>query len=382
MTLGRSAARSDGGTGEAARRIAVVLGTRPEIIKLAGIIDLLGDAAQVIHTGQHYDDTLSGTFFAEHDLKPPAVQLQVGGLRRGAQIGRAVTDLDELFAEEPPAAVVVQGDTNATVAGALAANAAGIPLVHVEAGLRSYDRAMPEEHNRVLVDHLADLCCAATAGNVANLAAEGIVDGVVVTGNTVVEAVQRQLPDAGQRRAALDRHGCTDGGYVLATVHRPENTDDPDHLAAILGALRTCGRPVVLPLHPRTRAAVGAHGLDHLLDGLGVIEPLGSGDFLSLAAHAALLVSDSGGVQEECTVLKRPLVVVRNSTERPESLDHFARLVEPDHLAAALRDVLAVGPDLLATLAGLPSPYGDGRASERIVTHLDALVGGARSGAR
>lgn len=354
--------------------VAVVLGTRPEIIKLAHIISLLGPAAHVVHTGQHYDEQLSASFFAEYGIPAPAVQLQVGGRRRGAQVGGALVELEDHLARHRPAVVLVQGDTNATLAGGLAANALDLPLVHVEAGLRSYDRAMPEEHNRVLVDHLAHLRCAATPSNVANLAAEGITDGVAVTGNTVVEAVQSALPSAEQRRVVLDRHGCADDRYVLATIHRPENTDDPQRLRAILAALGSCGRPVVVPLHPRTRAAVHRHGLDGLLDRLRVISPVGSSEFLALAAHAALLVSDSGGVQEECTVLKRPLVVVRNSTERPESLDAFARLVPPEGAAGAIAELLDAGPDLLRHLAQLPSPYGDGTASARIVAELGAWV--------
>lgn len=359
----------------AGRNVAVVLGTRPEIIKLARVIDLLGSAARVIHTGQHYDDTLSGSFFAELELDDPAIQLSVGGLSRAGQIAGALADLDREFAFDRPDVVVVQGDTNATVAGALAANAAGIPLVHVEAGLRSHDRAMPEEHNRVVTDHLSDVLCTATFGNIANLRSEGIQEGIAPTGNTVVEAVERLLPTSRAQAEALRRHGVSSGRYVLATIHRPENTDQPQRLSAILRALQGCGQPVVLPLHPRTRAAVERFGLGHLLASMTVVDPLGSGEFLSLANQTSLLVSDSGGVQEECTVLKRPLVVVRNSTERPESLEHFAQLVGPDEVAKAMAEVLDAGPELIDSLRTMPSPFGDGRASMRIVEEVHALVG-------
>ncbi|HWJ98638.1 MAG TPA: UDP-N-acetylglucosamine 2-epimerase (non-hydrolyzing) [Acidimicrobiales bacterium] len=361
---------SSGLVGESRRSVAVVLGTRPEIIKLARIIQLLGDRATVVHTGQHYDASLSSSFFEEHGLADPDVQLGVGGLRRGGQVGQALADLDGLFDRHRPDVVIVQGDTNATLAGALAANSASIPLFHVEAGLRSYDSAMPEEHNRVLTDHVSDVLCAATKLNADNLALEGLADRAVITGNTVVEAVARQLPAAPDRRGVLERYGCDDAGYVLATIHRPENTDDPEKLGDILRALGACGRQVLLPLHPRTRGAIERHGLQPLTDGLHVVDPLGSRAFLALANHAALLVSDSGGVQEECTVLKRPLVVVRNSTERPESLERFARLVQPDALLGAITEVLEAGPEHLAELADLPSPYGDGFASERIVAHV------------
>lgn len=357
-----------------AGRVAIVLGTRPEVIKLAGVIELLGERSAVIHTGQHYDPALADRVFGELGLRPPAVQLAVGGGRRGQQVAEAVGALDALFSASRPSAVVVQGDTNATVAGALAADASELPLVHVEAGLRSNDRAMPEERNRVVTDHLSTLLCAATASNARNLAREGLSKSVVLTGNTVVEAVHRLLPAPEVQASILAAHGCVEGAYAVATVHRPENTDDPARLRAILEALAGAGLPVVLSLHPRTRKAIGHHGLDPLLDPLRVVGPLSSQEFLSLAASARLLVSDSGGVQEECTVLKRRLLVVRNSTERPESLKDFATLTSPHALASALRTELDRGPTELERLRDVPSPYGDGRASQRVVGHLDALV--------
>ncbi|MER8237565.1 UDP-N-acetyl glucosamine 2-epimerase, partial [Streptomyces sp. NPDC094049] len=285
---------------------------------------------------------------------------------------------DERFAADPPLAVVVQGDTNAALSGALAANARDLPLVHVEAGLRSHDRAMPEEHNRVLIDRLADVLCAATPDNRDLLLAEGIADErIAVTGNTVVEAVHDHLPPPQERARLLAVSGLVPDGYVLATVHRPENTDDPAALAAVLTELAALARelPVVLPLHPRTRARVEATGLAHLLEGLTVLPPAGYGTFLALARHAALIVSDSGGIQEETTVLGRPLVVVRRSTERPESLTDFADLVEPGPgIGAAARRRLAEGGLGLRHLGTLPSPYGDGTASHRIAALLRDLV--------
>ncbi|MFI0741000.1 non-hydrolyzing UDP-N-acetylglucosamine 2-epimerase [Streptomyces sp. NPDC021100] len=361
------------------RSIALVLGTRPELIKLTDLARLLGPAAHLIHTGQHYDENLSGRFLTELGLPEPTLLTGVGGKPRAVQISAALEQLDELFAAEPPLAVVVQGDTNAALAGALAANARGIPLVHVEAGLRSHDRNMPEEHNRVLIDRVADVLCAATGDNRANLLAEGLEDArIAVTGNTVVEAVRNQLPAAGERAALLRAHGLTADGYVLATVHRPENTDDPSALRAVLtelAALVTDDRPVLLPLHPRTRARIEAAGLSGLLAPLTVTAPLGYSEFLALARHAALLVSDSGGIQEECTVLGRPLVVVRRSTERPEAMTDFAELVIPGPaIGAAARRRLAEGPEGLARLAALPSPFGDGLASERITALLAGIA--------
>ncbi|MEU1072228.1 MULTISPECIES: UDP-N-acetylglucosamine 2-epimerase (non-hydrolyzing) [unclassified Streptomyces] len=360
------------------RSIALVLGTRPELVKLTELIRLLGPAAHVVHTGQHYDEELSGRFLTDLGIPEPTHLTGIGGRPRAVQISAALAQLDALFQARPPLAVVVQGDTNAALAGALAANARSIPLVHVEAGLRSHDRNMPEEHNRVLIDRLADVLCAATPQNRDNLLAEGVDPArVEVTGNTVVEAVRGQLPDAGERAAYLERLGLAEDGFVLATVHRPENTDDPAALRAILTELAALAAdvPVVLPLHPRTRARVEAAGLAGLLAPLRVTRSLGYREFLALARHAALLVSDSGGVQEEVTVLGRPLVVVRNSTERPEAMGDFATLVSPGPaLGRAARAGLALGAAGRTRLAALPSPFGDGGASRRIVGLLEAVT--------
>ncbi|MER5639260.1 UDP-N-acetylglucosamine 2-epimerase (non-hydrolyzing) [Kitasatospora sp. NPDC002227] len=359
-------------------RIAVVLGTRPELVKLAPLIHELGPAARLVHTGQHWDEAMSGRFLRELDLPEPELLTGVGGRPRAGQIAASLDQLDAAFAAERPGAVVVQGDTNATLAGALAANARGIPLVHVEAGLRSHDRAMPEEHNRVMVDHIADLLCAATEDNLANLRAEAVpAERVALTGNTVVEVVRAGLPSAAERAALLARYGLRPDEYVLATVHRPENTDTAEALGAVLAELAALGRPVLFPMHPRTRAAVERFGLTPLLAGLRVTEPVGYAEFLGLARHAALLVSDSGGVQEECTVLGRPLLVVRRSTERPEAVAAgFATLVEPGpELGRLAAEWLADTPARLACLATTPSPYGDGLASARIARLTTELAG-------
>ena len=360
------------------KSIAVVLGTRPEIIKLAHIIRLLGDAAWIVHTGQHYDPKLSGSFFEEMSLPEPDVFLEVGGMPRGAQIGVATQRLDELFAEHRPEAVVVQGDTNAVLAGAVAANAREIVLCHIEAGLRSHDRRMPEEHNRVVADHLADLCCAPTDVNVANLHHEGIPDGRIArTGNTVVEAVRELVPDANHRQELCEKMGVEPGRFVLSTFHRPENVDDPDRYRAILTEMAALELPVVLPLHPRSVKRAEEHGLGDLLSHLIVVEPIGYRDFLGLQAESALLISDSGGVQEECSILKRPLIVVRNSTERPEVIGTFAQRVTPGPaIGEAARPILAHVAASHAALADVPSPYGDGSASRRSLEALSRALGG------
>ncbi len=359
----------------AGNRIAIVFGTRPEVVKVADLARRLAPDAVLVNTGQHWDDAMSGVFLRDLAVGRPHHDLGIGGLTRGEQIGDATTGISRLLAELRPAAVVVQGDTNSAVAGALAANAAEVPVVHLEAGLRSYDRRMPEEHNRVLVDHLADLLLAPTGGNAANLRREGIPDQrIEVIGNTVVEAVQRLVPPPEERAALLASYGLEPERFVLATIHRPENTDG-EALAAVLVALAEIPVPVVLPLHPRTAARVAAAGLGPQLARLQVVEPLPYVPFLGLLAECGVAVSDSGGVQEEVSVLGRPVVVVRRSTERPEVMGTWAQLVDPGPaIVDAVADLWRDLPALHARLTALPSPYGDGTASAQAEAAICRLV--------
>ena len=276
-----------------------------------------------------------------------------------------------------PAAVVVQGDTNTASAAAQAGNYAGAPVVHVEAGLRSFDRKMPEELNRCVVGVLADLHCAPTERAVANLRAEGVpADRIALTGNTIVEATIGMMPDEAAARAIVCGMGAEPGEYILATIHRPENTDDPERLGTILDELSKLGLPVVIPLHPRTRLAAQRHGLAAELDRLRLVPPVDHRTFLGLARFARIIVSDSGGVQEECTVLKRPLIVIRNSTERPESIEAgFAHLVRPGPAIGSIGRQLINDAGLAERLARLPCPFGDGKASQRITACLQRFLG-------
>ena len=358
------------------RSIAVVLGTRPEIIKLSGIVAALGDAAVIVHTGQHYDPSLSDVFFSQFGMPPPHHQVSIGGETRAGQIGNAILGLEEIFRRLDPLAVVVQGDTNTVAAGAIAANALGIPIVHVEAGLRSFDRAMPEEHNRVIADHLSDLCLAPTTTAETNLRSEGIPsERIVITGNTVVEALVRLMPSEGEQSEILSTFGVERNRYALATFHRPENVDDHGNLAALLESLASVPVPVLLPMHPRTVRRIQEFGLSDRLEALHVVEPIGYREFLSLGANAALLISDSGGVQEEVSVYKRPLIVVRRSTERPEVMGTFAELVPPGPGIATIASTWL--EDLAAVherLAGTPSPYGDASAVPSSVAAISELT--------
>jgi len=287
--------------------IAVFFGTRPEIIKLGPLINGLGTSARLIHTGQHFDRELSELIFDDLNVSNVAQTLDVGGSTRAQQIGQAV--IKGATAVAGCKAIVVQGDTNSALAGAIVANALEVPLFHVEAGLRSHDRRMPEEHNRVLIGYLADMCWAPTQGNVENLLTEGVSNRrIEMTGNSVLEALESVLPTKVQIRDLLKEMDLVQREFVLTTLHRPENVDDPDRLEMILKSLANLQLPVVFPMHPRTRATIVQAGLDNMVEGMTVVSPLNYKDFLSLLASCAVAISDSGGVQEEVSVLKVPLV--------------------------------------------------------------------------
>lgn len=359
-------------------RIAIVLGTRPEIVKLAPVISALTKPPFVIHTGQHYDSEMAGVFFDAFGLEEPSHRLHVGGMSRAEQIGNAVLGLDHLLGELEPSAVVAQGDTNSTMAAAIAANARSTPMIHVEAGLRSHDRNMPEEHNRVVADHLSDLCLAPTETSLRNLVSEGIPEErVVITGNTVVDALKHLLPNTAARKAMLDRHNVEPSGFVLSTFHRPENVDDPARLQTIVNELAHLEMPVLLPVHPRTRSVAWENGIALDAGGIRPLAPIDYVSFLALLAECALVVADSGGLQEEVSVLKKPMVVVRKSTERPEVMGTFCSLVDVgSKISITARRWLDGEPYTASELAQLRSPYGEGDAGPRSVAAIERYVDG------
>ena len=313
-------------------RLVTIVGTRPQLIKAAALQPVLRARHDevFVDTGQHWDDALAGDFFGELGLARPDHALGIGGGGRADQIGRMLVALEPILAAVRPDAVIVVGDTNSTAAGALAAAAAGIAVAHVEAGLRSFDRRMPEETNRIVADHLATWNLAPTPTAVANLAAEGIVDGVTLVGDLMVDLAAATAPLVRDGaavlppiadRLGLERATLRPGGYVFATVHRAENRG-PDAIArwsAIL-ADAAADRTVILALHPGTRAAVEAAGAT-LSAGVVVVEPLGYRATLALELHAAAVLTDSGGVQREAAWLGVPCLVLRDTTEWLEAVD-------------------------------------------------------------
>lgn len=354
--------------------VAVVLGTRPEIIKLAPVLHELARwriRVALVHTGQHYSYELDRVFFEQFGLATPTHNLEIGSGSHGYQTGRMLERLEAILTAARPEWALVHGDTNSTVAGALAAAKLNIPVAHVEAGLRSYDRTMPEEVNRVIADHLAALLFAPTAIAQANLAAEGIQAGVVLTGNTIVDAVNYQRARfTGRPLAAL---GLEAGGYLLLTLHRQENTNDRGRLGRIIAGLRqgvaAVGLPLVAPLHPRTRRVLAEFGLERefmALPGVRVTEPVDYVTSLELQAAASAVLTDSGGLQEEACILGTPCVTLRDNTERPETLAIGANVLTGD----APERIAACVAEMAGKRGAWPNPFGDGMAAGRIVAAL------------
>jgi UDP-N-acetylglucosamine 2-epimerase len=373
-------------------RIVSVVGTRPQLIKAAALAPALRACHEEIFvdTGQHYDEAMAGIFFAELGLPRPDHSLGVGGGSHAEQTGAMLVALEPILAEVRPDAVLVYGDTNSTLAGALVAAKASVPVAHVEAGLRSYDRRMPEEVNRVLADHLSRWLFAPTPAAIDNLAAEGVTDGVELVGDLMQDLAARVAPEvcdaAALRAVPLDGTEITSGGYLFATIHRAENRT-PEAIrawAVMLRAVARRDRPVILALHPGTRVALDSSG-----EGLGpdvrVAEPLGYRSSLTLQLHAAAVLTDSGGVQREAGWLGVPCLVLRSSTEWVELMAASGgrmSLVGLD-VAAVLRELdrwapVASGPALAAARVGALSiaPAGAAAAiSDRLAADAGLDVG-------
>lgn len=374
-------------------QLLTVVGARPQFIKAAAVSRAIAATQggerpiveQILHTGQHFDAAMSDQFFSELGIPEPAFHLGIGGGSHGANTGRMLEAIERVLMAERPDAVMVYGDTDSTLAGALAASKLKIPLLHVEAGLRSFNRQMPEEQNRVLTDHLAELCFAPTDTAVDHLQREGIPEERIVRTGDVMADAARIFGEAAEAKAsgllsskALQGLGRTEQSFVLATIHRAENTDDPTILKAILTALAATatngiGRseplPVLLPLHPRTITRISEHGLEHLLGPITLTEPLGFLAMVLLERRAALVVTDSGGVQKEAFLHGTPCVTVRRETEWVELLHcGWNRLADPGDSAA----MLSAMAQQLAVDSTQPRPrlYGDGHAAEAIVARL------------
>jgi UDP-N-acetylglucosamine 2-epimerase (non-hydrolysing) len=350
-------------------RVACVAGARPNFMKIKPVMDALERLAidvRLIHTGQHYDPGMSQVFFDELGLRPPDHHLGAGGGTHAEQTARVLVTLEPVLHELAPDIVVVVGDVNSTMAAALVAAKAGVQVAHVEAGLRSRDWTMPEEVNRVVTDRVSDYLLAPSADAVDNLRAEGADSSrVFLVGNVMVDTLLANL-DRARDRPVLGRLGLAPGGYGVVTLHRAANVDDPSMLESLLGALGTISEecPLVLPAHPRTRERLASLRVPA---GIRLLAPLGYLDFLALEASARLVLTDSGGVQEETTVLGVPCLTLRDNTERPITVTQGTNTVvgrDAAHIVGEARRVLRDGA------APQKPPLWDGRAGERVAAAL------------
>ncbi|TAJ43687.1 non-hydrolyzing UDP-N-acetylglucosamine 2-epimerase [Methanofollis fontis] len=352
--------------------IAIVLGTRPEIIKMSPIIracEARGVDYFILHTGQHYSYEMDRIFFEELRLPAARYRLDVGSGPHGEQTGKMLAGIEAVLLKESPDYVVALGDPNSALAGALAAAKLHIPVCHVEAGRRSYNRMMPEEINRVIIDQIADRLCTPTEVTRGNLLKEGIDERkIILTGDPIVSAVRENLAVAQETSVILEEMHLTPKGYLLVTAHRAENVDSKERLESILTALRALSAglslPVVFPLHPRTEKKIREFGLS--LDGIQSTSPLGYFDFLYLEANARLVLTDSGCIQEEACILGVPCVTLRDDTERPETLAIGCNVLagtDPDRIINASQRMLSLE-------AGWKNPFGDENSGTCIVKLL------------
>ena len=379
-------------------KLLSIVGARPQFVKAAVVSAAIerhnsrGNASirieqKLVHTGQHYEHNLSGVFFDELPLPTPDYHLGIGSGPHGAQTAAMLAGLEKVLLEEKPDMAVVYGDTNSTIAGALASAKVHIPVAHVEAGLRSFNRAMPEEMNRVATDHLSDLLLCPTDTAVKNLRREGIRRGVALAGDVMLDAVQSFQPMAAQRAELLNNLGVLPAGYALVTIHRAENTDDSGRLGNLLRVLRRLDKPVVFPMHPRLRDRIAKQesgALRQLLEGaqaLRIIAPVSYLDMLLLETNARMILTDSGGVQKEAYFVGVPCLTLRDETEWIETLqNHWNRIA-----GTSPKKILPLAQSLWArngsTPKGAPNlkQFGGGRAADRTVRAIvDYLKKGAK----
>lgn len=349
-------------------KIVSIVGARPQFVKAGPVSAALRREHDeiLVHTGQHYDDNMSAVFFEELGIPAPDHYLGVGSGSHGAQTGRMLAEIETVVLTEKPDWVLVYGDTNSTLAGALAASKLHVPVAHVEAGLRSFNRAMPEEINRVVADHIATLLLCPSATAVKNLADEGITRGVHDVGDVMSDSLIAAARRAEARSDVLQRLGLDPRGFLLATVHRAENTDDPGRLGAILGALGDAGTPVIFPIHPRTRAAIDRQG-QRVAATVRMIDPVGYLDMVRLMAAARMILTDSGGVQKEAYWLGVPCVTMRDETEWVETVD-----AGWNRIVGASREAIVNAARTFTPPATRPPLYGNGNVADLIVATISA----------
>jgi UDP-N-acetylglucosamine 2-epimerase (non-hydrolysing) len=361
-------------------KIINIVGARPNLMKIAPLMEAYRGHPAIepllVHTGQHYDANMSQLFFEQLGIPKPDLNLEVGSASHAVQTAEIMRAFEPVVLEHQPDAVLVVGDVNSTIACGLVAVKLGIRLVHVEAGLRSFDRGMPEEINRVLTDSISDLLLCSEPSGVENLRREGIAEERIhLVGNVMIDTVLRHLERA-RESTVLDDFSLPERGYAVLTLHRPSNVDDPQVLGGLLDALEVVQSelPILFPVHPRTRAKLLGFGLGarvKAMAGLRLIDPLGYLDFLRLMSCARVVLTDSGGIQEETTILQVPCLTLRENTERPITVELGTNRVvgqDPQQIVAAYREALTREP------GGQVPPLWDGRAAQRIVAQLLACL--------
>jgi UDP-N-acetylglucosamine 2-epimerase (non-hydrolysing) len=363
--------------------ILSVVGARPNFMKIAPIAHRLAARPQVrhvmVHTGQHYDQNMSKVFFQDLEIPEPQIHLGVGSGSHAQQTARVMMAFEEVLLREKPDLVVVVGDVNSTMAATLVASKLDVPVAHVEAGLRSFDRAMPEEINRMVTDAIADLLLTPSRDGDENLLREGVDPARIrFVGNVMIDSLLQFLPRARATRA-WEAHGVEPGGYALVTLHRPSNVDDRIVLGGLLQLLgRIAARlPVLFPIHPRTRKMIQEFGLEPGVPNLKLVDPVGYLEFIGLEAGARLVLTDSGGIQEETTVLGVPCLTLRNNTERPVTVTHGTNRIvgqDPEVVWEAAQEILAAKPGPVRV-----PEYWDGQAAERTVRALLEFVEARRA---
>ncbi|SEM78360.1 non-hydrolyzing UDP-N-acetylglucosamine 2-epimerase [Lihuaxuella thermophila] len=349
-------------------KVLTVVGARPQFIKAAPVSRAIRQQAEeiLVHTGQHYDKAMSEVFFEELNIPVPDYNLHVGSKSHGAQTGEMLSKVEEVIVKEKPDCVLVYGDTNSTLAGALAAAKLHVPVAHVEAGLRSFNRRMPEEINRVLTDHVSRWLFCPTQTAVGHLANEGITDGVYLSGDVMLDAVNYNSKLAEQKATILQNLGLEPGSYILITLHRAENTDDPSRLRSIIGAINELPLPAVLPLHPRTRGKLAEYGLEITNPLVKRIDPVGYLDMLQLEVNAKKILTDSGGVQKEAFFAKVPCITMRDETEWTETVTLGTNIL----VGADQSKILEAVERFEVDFSKVEPVFGDGQAARNIVEQL------------
>jgi UDP-N-acetylglucosamine 2-epimerase (non-hydrolysing) len=341
------------------------VGARPQFVKLAPIAKAIDGRAEhvIVHTGQHYDELMSDVFFRDLGIPAPDANIAIGSGKHGEQTGAMLAGLEPIFEQKAPDWVLVYGDTNSTLAAAVAAVKLHLPVAHLEAGLRSFNRRMPEEHNRVLTDHASDLLLAPTVTAMSHLRDEGLADRAVLVGDVMTDVLYA-VRDHVVAEAIAGPEGLAPGSYYLATIHRPDNTDDPDRLREIVAALSTLDRPVVLLAHPRLRDLAARHGIDLDVGTLRTSAPLPYPELIAAVMGSAGVVTDSGGLQKEAFLLRVPATTIRPETEWVETVDLGWNVLANDV------DAIARAVSRPAPRPADAAPYGDGHAADRVVAAL------------